>query len=105
MRTLLLIAASIMVAGPALAKSWSVDCTAGACAAVDSEGNIAFIDLDKQTVVGVDKLTAEPASPLVISCGAKAIGEGCVVVDGNGKLWFGPVRPGTPYKLSESKLP
>ena len=39
------------------AKTWSVSCAAGACVAVDSDGGIAYIDLEKQTVNGVDKLT------------------------------------------------
>lgn len=105
MRTSLAFAVLFAVASPVWAKSWSVDCAAGACAAVDPEGNIAYIDLDKQTVVGVDKLPAAPEAPVTISCAAKSVGEGCVVVDGTGKLWFGPLKPGTPYKPSENKLP
>ena len=105
MRTSILIVALISVAAPASAKTWSVDCAANACAAVDSEGNIAFIDMEKQTVVGVDKLAATPEAPVTISCSTTSVGQACVVVDGTGKMWFGPLKPGTPYKPSENKLP
>lgn len=103
--TFVIAAASIFVAGSASAKTWSVDCAAGACVAVDLEGNIAFIDLEKQTVTGVDKLASTPEAPVTISCSTTKVGEGCVVVDGTGKMWFGPIKPGTPYKPSENKLP
>ena len=108
MRTILsLLAAGATLAAPAFghAKSWSVGCTGGFCVAIDTDGGIAFIDLDKQVVSGVDKLTDAPKSPFSISCGAKTGGEFCVIVDGEGKMWFGPVRPGTPYKVSKDKLP
>ena len=108
MRTIL----SLLAAGAALAlpvavhaKTWSVGCAGGFCVAVDTDGGIAFIDLDKQAVAGVDKLTDTPKSPFSVSCGAKTGGESCVIIDGEGKMWFGPVRPGTPYKIAKDKLP
>lgn len=104
--TLGLAAAAALVSVPALAKTWAISCAAGGCVAVDSNGGLAFIDLDKGTVNGVDKLTDVPKSPFTISCASKATaGEACVIVDGDGRLWFGPVKPGTPFKASDAKLP
>jgi hypothetical protein len=104
--TLPLLALALVSASfAAYAKTWSVSCAASACVAVDSEGGLAFIDLEKQTVNGVDKLTDAPKPPFNVSCAAKNVGEGCVIVDGDGRLWFGPNKPGTPYKASDAKLP
>jgi hypothetical protein len=102
--TFSLLAASAVLLAPALlhAKDWSVGCATGGCVAVASDGSIAFIDLEKQTVSGVDKLTDAPKAPFVVSCGS---GDKCVVVDGEGKMFFGPAKPGTPYKISKDKMP
>ena len=106
MRTIpLLLAAVLLSPAAAQAKTWSVACAADGCVAIDSDGGIAYIDAEKQVVSGVDKLTDSPKSPFSISCAAKNVGEGCVIVDGAGRLWFGSTKPGKPYKASDNKLP
>jgi len=104
MRPILFLLVAILVAPLAAhAKTWSVACASNGCVAIDDAGNMAFIDLTKQTVVGVDKLSDNPSPPFVISCGS---GDACVVVDGAGKLWFGPAKPGTAFKpATDAKMP
>jgi hypothetical protein len=102
-RILFLTLAMLLAPIAAEAKSWSIVCSANSCAAIDDAGNVAYIDLGKQTVVGVDKLSDNPSPPFVVSCGA---GDACVVVDGTGKLRFGPAKPGAPFKPAlDAKLP
>ena len=98
---LVLLAAIALVPIGAHAKTWSVSCSSNGCVAIDDAGNLAFIDIEKQSVVGVDKLVDNPTPPFVISCGTQ-----CVIVDGGGRLWFGPAKPGTPFKVApDATLP
>jgi hypothetical protein len=100
----------------AQAKEWNIGCANLACLAVDSVGDIVYLDANG-SIVGNGKLPvaspdfySKPAGPIHIACSSATSGNSsgsCEIIDAHGRIWVGPPRPdpADPLHLVTSTLP